>query len=264
MKKFNTFTLAEVFHPAQQSCKIAFTLAEVLITLGIIGVVAALTMPSLINNYKINKKVNLLNQSYSIMQHAFMMAIKEHGESRYWDCPSTETGKYDENNKQILDMSGAEQLIKYLSENINHTKTTKPFVHKESPLHGATKTSIETPKEQYIHLNNGSIIIAGYTSKPRMTGDLVVILPGCEKSVCKEGIDTFHFKVDYLKSRIVPFGSPAPALTSLNIPQFETHCNINKNISLNGFGCTAWVVYNKNMDYLHCDDLSWNGKRKCN
>ena len=30
----------------------AFTLAEVLITLGIIGVVATLTIPSLINNYK--------------------------------------------------------------------------------------------------------------------------------------------------------------------------------------------------------------------
>ena len=30
----------------------AFTLAEVLITLGIIGIVAALTMPSLIANYK--------------------------------------------------------------------------------------------------------------------------------------------------------------------------------------------------------------------
>lgn len=32
--------------------KKAFTLAEVLITLGIIGIVAALTMPSLIANYK--------------------------------------------------------------------------------------------------------------------------------------------------------------------------------------------------------------------
>ena len=30
----------------------AFTLAEVLITLGIIGVVAAMTLPTLINNYK--------------------------------------------------------------------------------------------------------------------------------------------------------------------------------------------------------------------
>lgn len=32
--------------------KKAFTLAEVLITLGIIGVVAALTMPTVIQNYK--------------------------------------------------------------------------------------------------------------------------------------------------------------------------------------------------------------------
>lgn len=32
--------------------KKAFTLAEVLITLGIIGVVAALTIPTLVNNYR--------------------------------------------------------------------------------------------------------------------------------------------------------------------------------------------------------------------
>ena len=32
--------------------RIAFTLAEVLITLGVIGVVAALTLPSVVNNFK--------------------------------------------------------------------------------------------------------------------------------------------------------------------------------------------------------------------
>ena len=36
--------------------KRAFTLAEVLITLGIIGIVAALTMPTLIGNYQKNKQ----------------------------------------------------------------------------------------------------------------------------------------------------------------------------------------------------------------
>lgn len=33
----------------------AFTLAEVLITLGIIGIVAAITLPSLINNQRIKR-----------------------------------------------------------------------------------------------------------------------------------------------------------------------------------------------------------------
>jgi hypothetical protein len=27
--------------------------------------------------------------------------------------------------------------------------------------------------------------------------------------------------------------------------------------------CAAWVLANENMDYLHCNDLSWNGKTKC-
>ena len=26
---------------------------------------------------------------------------------------------------------------------------------------------------------------------------------------------------------------------------------------------TAGVIYNGNMDYLHCNDLSWHGKTKC-
>ena len=27
--------------------------------------------------------------------------------------------------------------------------------------------------------------------------------------------------------------------------------------------CTGWVIVNGNMDYLHCKDLSWNGKTRC-
>ena len=44
--------------------KKSFTLAEVLITLGIIGVVAAMTLPSLIGNYK--KKRNCYNFEKSL------------------------------------------------------------------------------------------------------------------------------------------------------------------------------------------------------
>ena len=43
-----------------------FTLAEVLITLGIIGVVAALTIPGLIINYKKARTVTVLKETYSI------------------------------------------------------------------------------------------------------------------------------------------------------------------------------------------------------
>ena len=51
--------------------KFAFTLAEVLITLGIIGVVAAITIPGLINNYKANKLRTQFLKSYSVIQQVF-------------------------------------------------------------------------------------------------------------------------------------------------------------------------------------------------
>ena len=45
--------------------RLAFTLAEVLITIGIIGVVAALTMPSLISHFKERAIVTQAKKSYS-------------------------------------------------------------------------------------------------------------------------------------------------------------------------------------------------------
>lgn len=59
--------------------KRGFTLAEVLITLGIIGVVAALTLPSLIDNYKKQEYVARLQKGISILNNGFrlMMANEE-------------------------------------------------------------------------------------------------------------------------------------------------------------------------------------------
>ena len=49
----------------------AFTLAEVLITLGIIGVVAALTIPNLIYDYKAKQLKSKFFKTYSIIQQVF-------------------------------------------------------------------------------------------------------------------------------------------------------------------------------------------------
>ena len=65
------FTLAEGATHVAQSVKprrAAFTLAEVLITLGIIGVVAAMTLPALIQNYQKGVALNRLKQTFSQLQ----------------------------------------------------------------------------------------------------------------------------------------------------------------------------------------------------
>lgn len=64
--------------------KRAFTLAEVLITLGIIGVVAALTMPTLIANYQKKATVTKLKKFYSLMNQAIQRSEAENGEITNW------------------------------------------------------------------------------------------------------------------------------------------------------------------------------------
>ena len=51
--------------------RLGFTLAEVLITLGIIGVVAAMTIPNLIANYRAHQLSSRFLESYSIIQQVF-------------------------------------------------------------------------------------------------------------------------------------------------------------------------------------------------
>ena len=65
--------------------KAAFTLAEVLITLGIIGIVAAMTLPAVVNKYQKLVTSARLKKFYSSMNQAILMAESEHGSSAYWN-----------------------------------------------------------------------------------------------------------------------------------------------------------------------------------
>lgn len=66
-----------------------FTLAEVLITLGIIGVVAALTIPTLISNYKTKEASVRLKKFYSMMNQAIQLSTLDNGQTSTWTYPGT-------------------------------------------------------------------------------------------------------------------------------------------------------------------------------
>ena len=65
--------------------KIAFTLAEVLITLGIIGVVAAMTIPNVVANYKKKVVETRLLKIYSILNQAIVLSEADNGVCSTWD-----------------------------------------------------------------------------------------------------------------------------------------------------------------------------------
>ena len=80
-KKLDCF-VAKLFAPRNDMRKIAaFTLAEVLITLGIIGVVAAMTLPALIQNYQKQVLVNQLKANVSILENALGQIAEDAGGS---------------------------------------------------------------------------------------------------------------------------------------------------------------------------------------
>ena len=109
--------------------KFGFTLAEVLITLGIIGVVAAITMPTLIQNYQKSKTANQLKTVYSLMNQAVKMSEIDNGLINEWTFP--------EDNVESIKAF----LNKYIAPYVKYTK-------------------IETDEngKVYLYLSNGVII----------------------------------------------------------------------------------------------------------
>ena len=75
--------------------KAAFTLAEVLITLGIIGVVAALTLPTLIQNYQKKVILTQLKKNYAIVLNWIQQA-ETREELQMKDWPSGSEMRLDE------------------------------------------------------------------------------------------------------------------------------------------------------------------------
>ena len=105
INRLAAFTLAEgATHVARwnNSRKIAFTLAEVLITLGIIGIVAALTIPSVIEGYKEKETVAKLKKVYSVLSQSYELYMQETGEPFKWSA-----------DRSIYDRGEDEQYVEF-------------------------------------------------------------------------------------------------------------------------------------------------------
>ena len=104
--------------------KFGFTLAEVLITLGIIGVVAAMTMPTLMAQHRKQVVETRLAKFYSVINQAITTAEVEHGPISYWDNIVYENIlDEDGNDTNIARATNAlEWYNKYLAKHLNTIK----------------------------------------------------------------------------------------------------------------------------------------------
>lgn len=87
----------------------AFTLAEVLITLGIIGIVAAMTLPTLVQKNQKQVAATRLKQTYSQLYFALNRAQAEYGDMKNWSVN-------DNNGSTVPDVEDRLGLVKKFAE----------------------------------------------------------------------------------------------------------------------------------------------------
>jgi len=230
----------------------AFTLAEVLITLAIIGVVAAMTIPTLISDYQEKQTVTKLKKAYSILSQAYMYATLEYGSPDSWGLEKEDISSEEYHN---IIKTRLFKNVKSIAE-CSDDRAKCDLVSEYSYIDGTIDNSLSQVLPAFI-LNDGSSLIVsrgggsfyrGPNSLSKVYALIFIDVNGAKKPNIY-GKDLFAFYLTY--KNIMPWGSRDEERN----PFTDCHST--------GRGCTAWVIENKNMDYLHCDDLSWNGKHKC-
>lgn len=126
--------------------KDAFTLAEVLVTLGIIGVVSAMTIPTLMQNHQRTVYVTQLHKLYSDLSQATLKAINDN------NAISLDETKY--NNKT----TGAKAFLTDYFKIVNDcgTDTSPCFADSYKSINGSDVTLM--PTEAAVVIPSGAAI----------------------------------------------------------------------------------------------------------
>jgi len=169
--------------------KKSFTLAEVLITLTIIGVIAALTIPNLMQSYKKHQVEVGIKEAYSILSNAFKITGAENGtlESVF---PHTTN-----ENGHLMAYEVTPFLKDYL---LPHLKYNKFCPSRYDGVKWSSQQNCTKPDQRFsddwgsvIYLANGMIIYAETVSSSiRFQVDLNGV-----KGPNKLGSDTFAFSI---------------------------------------------------------------------
>lgn len=221
----------------------AFTLAEVLITLGIIGIVAAMTLPALITRNQNKALEASLKKNYSVILQAFEMYQAEHGERlrpEILGAGGTLTGLKAQIMpyfKIIADCGTYSNThpacIPYNADNPNNSYRT---------YDGKQKIGLTLFDDGQFVLTDGSLILI-----ENMTGAkyafITVDVNGRNKKPNRWGHDlfTFHLTDD---GRIVPAGTPQSTYSAQG-----TYCSSTSAHARNGIGCTYYALNDK--DYFN-------------
>ena len=242
--------------------KKAFTLAEVLITLTIIGVIAVLTIPNLMQKWEDQQTISGVKEAYSILNHAFKLSIVENGELTSWHWPA---GNWEHRkNGDFL----AEKLMPYLKVAkyckgdggfSNHSCNS--YYYPPNQWHAYYKLLNGNRGDDITWNNGGRMLLANnmtigfksnvlgeqwYNQNGSYLGDVLVDING-KKGPNVVGRDVFYFgygkngliaKKNFVGSQYT-YGTFNPA-----------NCS---NVNSSGISCATYILLHNNVDYKYRD-----------
>jgi len=222
----------------------AFTLAETLVTIGIIGIVAAMTIPPLINNYKAQVTATKLKKTYTVLSQAMNAAVAKYGDAKYWP-------EWDTSAEDILRIYLAPEIINAkvyptaTSEDKTMCYERKPQfyyngsyqygwmnkVYMKSPFLANTTASMKLMDGTCIGLN------PNYPRIPIYEKLLAVDINTPEQKPNMAGYDLFFFTVE--GNNIIPYGKHW-SRKDLSDPNRTNSCHVKAYNG--GFVCAAKIM----------------------
>ena len=207
-----TYSLINLFTYSPRELT-AFTLAEVLITLGIIGIVAAMTMPALISHHKKIETSARLKKFYSSMEQAIRLSEIDNGDSREWIKASTQKDEEGNSDYEANGKASKEFFMTYLAPYFKYIKITEGenFTDENGEQTGnGTQGTVYLADGSSFRFNNGScmdfIFDANGNAKPNVVGRDTFVFYMCfsdstRKSVCGNGNKAFCTKRQVYNNR---------------------------------------------------------------
>mgnify|MGYP004643501581 CR=1 FL=1 len=229
--------------------KIAFTLAEVLITLGIIGVVASLTLPSVIHQYRKKALETQFKTAYSFINQAIVMTKQDLGSNSLFDDYTV----YNSKQGYVYANEFKKAFYKRLKVVGSATlKSTDYSIYSNGNIKRYTsgdRFTFETPEKL---LENGMTLYATINGSIDGKRVLIVVDINGNKGPNRAGHDLFIFKIndssdkligakkirDYTEDELGDLSSGG-INNLLGMP-----CSRYSKQSANGEGCTWYAINN--------------------
>ncbi len=214
------------------SSKFAFTLAETLIVMGIIGVVAALTLPNLNSSTGEKEKVVKVKKIYQNLNDALGRAQAVYGPFNEWN---------DLSSKRV-----GERITEFMKISKDCGNGTGCINSNFMHLSGDEDMYYGSCDYSYILADGTSLCI--YNDRGNGVFSIFVDIDGLNKGSNTFGKDCFGF--DISNNQIYPYGKYRNGLYNNDYATTLITC---RGYVTFGAACTIWVTEFDNMDYLKLD-----------